>query len=165
LYFGDSVFFRVFIAITGVALVAWAVTLVLKHVLWQRLAAMHPSDRDVLRADEPSIDEFWADRPRTDERHDWSWRVYRIGWAVMAILYPPIATIWIRTGRLSFDSQITIVEIAAMIAGVAAYIFVSRWWLRHYRCRRCGSVTARLDGETPRFSCARCGIIWNLGNV
>ena len=137
----------------------------LKHILWQRLALMDPNDRAMLRSEEPGIDEFWADRPRTDERHDCTWRIYRIGFAIMSVLYPPMATIWIRTGRLSLESEITIVEILAVMAGVATYIVVSRWRLRHYRCRQCNSATVRLEGETPRFSCARCGIIWNLGHV
>jgi len=159
------VFLRVFIAFVGLGLVAGAVGLVLKHVLWRRMAELESEERDVLRTEEPELDEFWADRPRAGERPDWAWRVYRVGWAIMTLVYPPIATIWIRTGRLSAHSDVTIVEILAATAGVATYVFVSRWRIRHYRCPRCGGPTVRLEGETPRFSCAHCGIIWNLGNV
>jgi len=160
-----DVYIRVLIAFVGLGIVAGAVTLLLKHLLWRRLAEMHPEDRDVLRSEESEIAEFWADRPRVGERHDWTWRIYRAGWAIMSILYPPIATIWIRTGTLSMQSEVTVVEILAMIGGGVSYVVLSRWRLKHYRCKRCGSATVRLEGETPRFSCARCGVIWNLGNV
>ena len=162
---GDNAYVRFGVVVAGLGLVLWAVTRVLQHILWRDLSELHPSDRDFLRAEEPEIDAYWADRPRFGERNDWAWRVYRIGWGLMAVVYPPALTTLIRTGRLTPESAFTIVEIIAMVVGVATFIVVGRWRLNRYRCRRCGSTPTRLAGETPRFSCARCGIIWNLGNV
>jgi hypothetical protein len=162
---GDNAYVRFGIITAGIALVLWGVVAFVQQALWRQLSEMDPSERDFLRTEDPEMDEFWADRPRVGEHKDWAWRVQRIGWGLMAFIYPPALSILIRTGRLSMDSDFTAYEIGAMCIGVVMFIAVGRWRLKRYHCRRCGETPVRLRGETPRFSCARCGIIWNLGNV
>lgn len=163
LLWGEGVFWQLLVSLVGITLVLWAVVLLLQHIVRRQLDALDPRDVESLRAEDPGLAEFLADRPRMGERKDWAWRIYSVGWAVIALIYPPVATTLIRTGGFSLETAFTIYELLAMVAGVAAYFVIARWRLKRYRCRRCGSVPIRLEGETARFSCARCGIVWNLG--
>lgn len=135
----------------------------LQRIVEQRMRQADPELLAQLEALDPEIAAAMADRTRVNEQRDWPWVFTAGAWAVVAVAAPLTLLPWLRTGgELRTDTPIHATDILALAVTVIVYVIARRHALRHYHCRRCREPIPRLLGETPRYACARCGIVWRL---
>jgi hypothetical protein len=143
-----------------------AVSLAVATSQWlveRRLRRADPKRLAELEARNPDLASVVADRRRMNELRDWPWVVTAHAWGVVAVAAPLTLLPWLRTNsNLQADSPILATDILALAAAVISYFLVRRHALLHYRCRRCRETLPRLAGGSPRYACARCGIVWRL---
>ena len=163
LYGGENARLELLITLIGIYAALSLGTSTLQWLFDRRMRQADPELLAHLEALDPEVAAAIADRTRVNEQRDWSWLITAAAWAVVAVAAPLTLLPWLRAGgELTPDTPIHGADILAVVVAVVMYVVVRRHALRHYHCRRCRKPLPRLDGGTPRYACARCGIVWRL---
>lgn len=126
--------------------------------------SMDPRTLADMRRHDPAATEFDRDRPRVNERPDWSWRAMDVLGGLGFVLYP--AVIYSALRYRSFGGETPFDGFAALAVALGAFGYIAwrRRRLRSYQCPICRtSTSAQLNSRRIRFACPSCGWTWNLG--
>jgi hypothetical protein len=160
---GEHARLQLLAALLGVYLALALGVSTLQRLFEQRVRRADPKLLAELEAQDPELAAAVADRTRINEQRDWPWVLTAGAWAIVAVAAPLTLLPWLRAGsELSTGTPIHGTDVLALAGAVTVYAWVRRYALRHYHCRRCQKPAPRLAGETPRYACARCGIVWRL---
>lgn len=163
-YFGDEWRRDLLLGLLGPYAVLCVVAPLYERHVRRQVDTADPELIAELRRTDPDFEAFMQDRPRFNERTDWSWRATDLAAGIALAFYPPLVyTLW-RYRELQGHTPFDGIAVALMLAGCAGYLFWRRRRLRHYQCPSCELEPVRLHGEKIRYACARCGVTWQLGS-
>ena len=100
-------------------------------------------------------------------RQDWRWMARQIVILTAFVAGPLVAYYALSDEKPSMHRPMSDtaggIMFGSIVIGLVIFFWRRRWYIRTYRCRRCGSQLAPAPGMHLVFPCPRCGIVWSTG--